>query len=554
MSKVVLFGKEAREKLAKGINILADAVRSTLGPRGRNVVIEKPYQAPHVTKDGVTVAREISLADPVENMGAEMIRQAASTTADSAGDGTTTSTVLAQQMISEGLSAIEGGANPIDIKRGMDRALKDVVAILEKQSEKIDLDSERVQQVATISANNDPELGRTIAKAIKSVGTDGVVLVEESKSPETTVDYLQGITFDRGYMSEKFVTNPEKMVVEYHDPVILFIDENVKSIQSVLPVIEACNTNGVKVPLVIIADDIIEQALNMLIANKMTRGLEVVAIKAPSFGDNRKDVMQDMAIATGGVFLSDSNGKNLDQACRAFEKTKSKEHQVALLQNLGQCEKITVGKHTTTIVGNAGKEEEVQIRVGEIKAQMQEASADGYKAQMKERIAKLTGGVAVIYVGAATEIEMKEKKDRVDDAVAATQAALLEGIVAGGGLTLAKCFAAMRDLDDIGYTIVANALYQPMLGIMENAGANEDATTKAAVVIHDDRGIGYDALNDVWVNLKDEGIIDPVKVTRVAVENAVSVASTVLTTNVTVNMEIGDRPKDVTPDFNGMGF
>lgn len=540
---MVLFDQKAREKLQQGIDLLANAVKSTLGPRGRNVVIEKPFSEPHVTKDGVTVARAIKSEDPVENMGIMLVKQAASTTADLAGDGTTTSTVLAQAMIEEGLYSVEKlEKNPIDIKRGMDLALKDALKLIDEQSEEISLESDRIEQVATISANNDVELGTIIGSAIKRVGRDGVVLVEESKNSETEIDYIQGVTFDKGYMSDQFVTDDRKMVVEYDEPLILFVDENIRSIQSLLPFIEACNYSGEQqFPLVIVANDIIDQAVNMLVANKMSRGLQVVTIKAPSFGDHRDDLMQDMAIATGATYISGKTGKNLQQ----FRSPKSLQERGAILSFLGQCEKVTVNKNSTTFLGNVGDEEQINIRINQIKSQLGSEQSAGYKYQMKERIAKLSDGIAVIKVGAATEIEMREKKDRVDDAVAATQAALEAGIVPGGGLTLARCFAKLKRGDNLGYNLVVDSLIKPMLVIMANAGASDDDTTRAATIIHNDTGRGYDALNDQWVVLKDEGIIDPTKVTKIALENAVSVASTVIMTNVTINMNPKDKPQEI---------
>lgn len=529
MSKEILFQKDARLKLRQGIDALANAVKSTLGPMGRNVIIEKPFDPPHVTKDGVTVAKEISLKDPVQNMGADMIRQAASTTADLAGDGTTTSTILAQSMINKGLNAVDKGANPIGVKRGMIKALNLATESIKDMSEKINIKSKRLAQVATISANNDEELGKLISKAIKSVGKEGIVTVEASKTAQTYIEDLSGSQFDKGYMSPYFTTDTEKMLCEYDEPLILFHDGGIRDIQSLVPIIEASMHPSVDRPIVIIADDVMDQALNMLVANKMKSGARIVAIKAPSFGDNRKDIMSDLAVATGGVYVSPTQGVEMSQVT---------------INHLGQAEKIIVTKDRTIIISGRGDKDQIQKRINSIKADLENASVPQYKHQIRERLGKLSNSISVIHVGAATELEMREKKDRVEDAVYATQAALVEGIVPGSGYALGYIGANFKTNQEfeskdefIGFNIVKESLTEPMTCIQVNAGMIPSERFE--------ENLGFDALANEWVDLKLSGIVDPAKVTRVALENAVSVASTVLTTNVTINIIPENKPKDL---------
>ena len=548
MSKQILFSNEARAKLYKGMEVLANAVRSTLGPKGRNVVIEKPFVAPHVTKDGVTVAKEVSLKDPVENMGATMLRQAASTTGTMAGDGTTTSTVLAESMISQGLTLIEHeNANPIDLKKGMTVALKKIIGALKisKHSERLDLDSPKLAQVAAISANNDQELGTLIASAIQSVGADGLVTVQESTNTETSVTKSNGIYFNKGYMSPQFITNKDKAVIEYENPLILFIDESIRDIQRLVPFIEFTHQPKINRPIVFIADDIIEQALNMMVMNVQQKGLKIAAVKAPSFGDNRKDIMKDMALACGGLYISDSEGLDLGSL--------SANPSVNVMNDIfGQAERIVIKKNETTIIGGLGDDEDIKLRINQIKEELSQSNVPDHRKQMEDRIARLTGGVAIISVGAATEMEMKEKKDRVDDAVAATKAALEEGIVPGGGYMLRYLSDALilnsglTNVDQLkGFYLVMDALLEPTFAIMENAGYDREHATIQLNTYWNGEGVGFDALEERWVNLKDHGIIDPVKVIRVALENAVSAASTILTTNVTINMDPEDKPREI---------
>ena len=548
MSKQILFSNEARAKLYRGIEILANAVRATLGPKGRNVVIEKPFVAPHVTKDGVTVAKEVSLKDSVENMGATMLRQAASTTGTMAGDGTTTSTVLAASMISQGIDLIEKEhANPIDLKKGMTWALTKVLDALKtsKHLEAIDLDSHRLAQVGTISANNDRELGKLIAEAIQSVGVDGLVTVQESTNTETSVVKSNGIYFNKGYMSSQFITNKDKAIIEYDNPLILFIDESVRDIQRLVPFIEFTHQPQINRPIVFIADDIIEQALNMMVLNVQQKGLKIAAVKAPSFGDNRKVIMKDMALACGGLYISDSEGLDLG--------TISANPTLSIMNDIfGQAERIVIKKNETTIIGGLGDDEDIKLRISQIKEELTQSNIPDHRKQMEDRIARLSGGVAVISVGASTEMEMKEKKDRVDDAVAATKAALEEGIVPGGGYMLMYISELIFDHSELtvadqikGYDLVMHALRQPLYAIMDNAGYDEDVASIQIDNNWDEEGIGFDALEERWVNLKENGIIDPVKVIRVALENAVSVASTILTTNVTINMDPEDKPREI---------
>ncbi len=533
---MIKFDSEARQALAKGVDTLANAVKTTLGPEGRNVIIEKPFGDPHVTKDGVTVAREVQSDDPAEAMGIQVVRQAASATAEVAGDGTTTCLVLAQSLIKQGFEAIENGESAPKLTRELKQLGESVCGWVKDTSEGIEIDSPRLEQVATISANGDSEMGKQIAKAIRAVGPTGKVLVEESRHASTQVNLMQGTSFDKGFMSEYFVTNPKRMLVELSHPLILFVDMNIKAVQLLVPIITACNTGGVKVPLVIICDDIIEQALNMVVANKMKSGLEVVAVRAPSFGDNRKDLMKDMATATGGMYISESEGITLD----ALGKMPQKE----ILARLGDCEKVTVSKNTTVITGGAGSKEEIEIRINTILADIENTNQPHYLTQMKDRIAKLSGGIAVIEVGGTTEVEMKEKKDLVEDAVLATQAALEEGIVEGGGMTLLRISRKMGEDEErtLVDEIMRQALRAPLECIVGNAGLTMLELFNLPTYKYD---YGFNARTLQWEDLLEEGIVDPCKVTLTALRSAVSVACTILSTNATINMNPKDKPQEV---------
>jgi chaperonin GroEL len=523
MSKQVNFSQEAREELRKGVNVLANAVKSTLGPEGRNVIIEAPFGGFRVTKDGVTVAREVSLKDPIQNLGVEAVREAATTTVEVVGDGTTTATVLAQHLINRGM---DSNVSPVALRQGMNRALTDVLGHLKEMAEPITLDSEKVLQVATISANNDPVLGEAITEAIRAVNGVGIVSVQNSQDSETTVEVLSGSHFDKGYLSPQFVTNTNKMECEFKDPLLLFYDGEIRSIQALAKIIELVNTPEINRPLVVIADDIMEQVLNSLVANKMKAGLRIAVVKAPSFGDHRKDIMQDLAVATGATYISPMNAKTLDN--------------LDVFEDLGQAESVVITKDSTSIIGGAGEEDEILNRINSIKADLEHASVSQKKHQMLDRVAKLKGGAAVIHVGGTTEAELHEKRDRVDDAVAATRAALEEGIVPGGGYAL-YLIGMNLELDiDPGYDIVLSSLFAPMDHIMSNA--NISLTDLYDLM---DAEMGVNALTGKLCNLREEGIIDPVKVTRVCLENAVSVATTLLSTDVTITIDPEDKPKDM---------
>lgn len=529
MAKEISFNSEAREKLKSGIDQLANAVKVTLGPKGRNVVIQKSFGAPIITKDGVSVAKEIELQDPVENMGAQMVREVASKTADIAGDGTTTATVLAQAMITAGMKSVTSGANPMDLKRGIEKATKVVIEDLKKQSEIIGNDFEKIQQVGSISANNDDEIGKLIADAMKRVTKDGVITVEEAKGTETYVDEVLGMQFDRGYLSPYFVTNTENMITEYDNPYILIHDKKISNMQEIVPVLEKAVGSGR--PLLIIAEDIESQALGVLVVNRLRAQLKVVAVKAPGFGDRRKAMLEDIAILTGGTVISEEQGYKLENVG---------------IEHLGTCEKIVVDKDNTTIVNGAGTEDAIKNRINQIKSQIEATTSDYDREKLQERLAKLAGGVAVLYVGAATEVEMKEKKDRVDDALAATRAAVEEGIVAGGGVALVRAIASLEKLkgvnedENIGVQIVRKALEAPIRIIADNAGA------EGSVVLRDvmagKGSFGYNARTDVFEDLKKAGVIDPTKVTRIALENAASIAGMVLTTECVISDLPADEP------------
>ncbi|MEO8773537.1 MAG: chaperonin GroEL [Gelidibacter sp.] len=517
MAKHIKFDIEARDGLRRGVDALANAVKVTLGPRGRNVIIGRSFGAPQVTKDGVTVAKEIELEDPLENMGAQMVKEVASKTNDLAGDGTTTATVLAQAIVKEGLKNVAAGANPMDLKRGIDKAVAAIVADLEKQAKKVGDSSEMIKQVASISANNDDVIGDLVAKAFNKVGKEGVITVEEAKGLETYVDVVEGMQFDRGYLSPYFVTDADKMIADLENPYVLLFDKKISNLQEILPILEPVAQSGR--PLLIIAEDVDGQALATLVVNKLRGGLKIAAVKAPGFGDRRKAMLEDIAILTGGVVISEERGFSLENAD---------------LTMLGTAETITVDKDNTTIVNGAGKAEDIKARVNQIKAQIETTTSDYDKEKLQERLAKLAGGVAVLYVGAASEVEMKEKKDRVDDALHATRAAVEEGIVAGGGVALVRAKAVLEKLttdnldETTGVQIVARAIEAPLRTIVENAGG--EGSVVVAKVMEGKKDFGFDAKTETYVDMLKAGIIDPKKVTRIALENAASVAGMILTT------------------------
>ena len=517
MAKEIKFDIEARDGLKRGVDALANAVKVTLGPKGRNVIIGKSFGGPTVTKDGVSVAKEIELADTLENMGAQMVKEVASKTNDLAGDGTTTATVLAQAIVKEGLKNVAAGANPMDLKRGIDKAVEAIVADLQKQSQEVGSTTEKIKQVASISANNDEVIGELIAEAFGKVGKEGVITVEEAKGTDTYVDVVEGMQFDRGYLSPYFVTNPEKMETELDNPYILLYDKKISSLKELLPVLEPVAQSGK--PLVIIAEDVDGEALSTLVVNKLRGALKIAAVKAPGFGDRRKAMLEDIAILTGGTVISEESGHTLENAT---------------LDYLGTAEKVTIDKDNTTIVNGAGDAEMIKNRVNQIKAQIETTTSDYDREKLQERLAKLAGGVAVLYVGAASEVEMKEKKDRVDDALHATRAAVEEGIVAGGGVALLRAKAVLADLkadnadEKTGIQIVSRAVEAPLRTIVENAGL--EGSVVVAKVAEGKGDFGYNAKTDEYVEMFKAGIIDPKKVTRVALENAASVSGMILTT------------------------
>jgi chaperonin GroEL len=521
-AKQISFNTDAREKLKEGVDALANAVKVTLGPKGRNVVIQKSFGAPAITKDGVTVAKEVELEDAVSNMGAQMVREVASKTADAAGDGTTTATVLAQAMVTAGLKNVAAGSNPMDLKRGIDKAVKAIVANLKDQSEQIGEDFGKIQQVAAISANNDDAIGSLIADAMKRVTKDGVITVEEAKGTDTYMDEVIGMQFDRGYLSPYFITDAEKMEAEYENPYLLITDKKISNMQDLVPVLEKSLQTGR--PLLIIAEDVDSQALGVLVVNRLRAGLKVVAVKAPGFGDRRKAMLEDLAILTGGTVISEEQGYKLENAG---------------LEHLGSCERITVDKDNTTVVGGKGNAADIKARIGQIKQQIEATTSDYDREKLQERLAKLAGGVAVLYIGAATEVEMKEKKDRVDDALHATRAAIEEGIVPGGGVALVRAISSLDSVKGInddemtGVAIVRKSLEAPIRIISENAGV--DGSLVFHKVLDGKGAFGYNARTDVYEDLKKAGIIDPTKVTRIALENAASIAGLVLTTECVIN-------------------
>jgi len=544
MAKQIFFDIEARNKMKKGVDTLANAVKVTLGPKGRNVVIEKKFGAPQVTKDGVTVAKEIELEDPIENMGAQMVKEVASKTADLAGDGTTTATVLAQSIISEGLKMVAAGANPMDLKRGIDKAVSLVIESLKSQSQTVGSDSKKIQQVATISANNDETIGKLIAEAFIKVGKEGVITVEEAKGTDTTVDVVEGMQFDRGYISPYFVTNSEKMEAELQNPYILIYDKKISNMKDILHILEKVAQGGR--PLLIIADDLEGEALATLVVNKLRGTLKVAAVKAPGFGDRRKEMLQDIAILTKGIVISEEQGYKLENADLTY---------------LGQATSVTIDKDNTTVVGGKGKKEDIVARVNQIKAQIESTTSDYDKEKLQERLAKLSGGVAVLYVGAATEVEMKEKKDRVDDALHATRAAVEEGIVPGGGVAYIRAIDSLEAKvrgqiadEQTGMAIVRRALEEPIRILTANAGIDGSIVVQK---IREGKGdFGFNARTEVYENLFKAGVIDPTKVSRVALENAASIAGMLLTTECVV----ADKPKKEephahgAPDMGGMGY
>ena len=517
MAKDIKFDIEARDGLKRGVDALANAVKVTLGPKGRNVTISKSFGGPTVTKDGVTVAKEVELKDPLENMGAQMVKEVASKTNDLAGDGTTTATVLAQAIVKEGLKNVAAGANPMDLKRGIDKAVEAIVADLGKQAKEVGSSTEKIKQVASISANNDEVIGELIATAFGKVGKEGVITVEEAKGTDTYVDVVEGMQFDRGYLSPYFVTNPEKMNVELENPFILLYDKKVSSLKELLPVLEPVAQSGK--PLLIIAEDVDGEALSTLVVNKLRGALKIAAVKAPGFGDRRKAMLEDIAILTGGTVIAEESGYTLENAT---------------LEMLGTAEKVTIDKDNTTIVNGAGNGDMIKNRVNQIKSQMETTTSDYDREKLQERLAKLAGGVAVLYVGAASEVEMKEKKDRVDDALHATRAAVEEGIVAGGGVALLRAKNVLATLkadnadEATGIQIVSRAVEAPLRTIVENAGL--EGSVVVAKVAEGKGDFGYNAKTDEYVDMLKAGIIDPKKVTRVALENAASVAGMILTT------------------------
>jgi len=539
MAKQLFFNTEARNKMKKGADALADAVKVTLGPKGRNVVIEKKFGAPSITKDGVSVAKEIELEDPIENMGAQMVKEVASKTADVAGDGTTTATVLAQALIREGLKNVAAGANPMDLKRGVDKAVAIVVENLQKQSQKVGNDNQKIEQVGTISANNDNEIGKLIAQAMKRVGNEGVITVEESKNTDTTVDVVEGMQFDRGYLNPYFVTNTEKMQVEMSNPYILIFDKKISMMKDILGILEKVVQSGR--PLLIIAEDVEGEALSTLVVNKLRGSLKIAAVKAPGFGDRRKEMLQDIATLTGGIVISEEQGYKLENAEFGY---------------LGQAETITIDKDNTTIVGGKGKKADITARINQIKAQLEVTTSDYDKEKMQERLAKLSGGVAVLYVGAATEVEMKEKKDRVDDALHATRAAVEEGIVPGGGTAFIRAIESIEKLkganedEATGIAIVRRALEAPLRVIVENAGIEGSIIVQK--VKEGKADFGFNARTEKYENLFKAGVIDPTKVSRVALENAASIAGMFLTTECVIADK--PEPKQPAPAMPGGGM
>jgi chaperonin GroEL len=538
MAKDILYNMDAREQLKKGVDELANAVKVTLGPKGRNVIIEKKFGAPHITKDGVTVAKEVELTDPFMNTGAQLVKSVASKTGDDAGDGTTTATVLAQSIVNVGIKNVTAGANPMDLKRGIDKAVAKVVENIKEQAEAVGSDYDKIEQVATISANNDPEIGKLIADAMRRVSKDGVITIEEAKGTETSIGIVEGMQFDRGYLSPYFVTDTEKMECVMDNPYILIYDKKISNLKDFLPILEPAIQTGR--PLLVIAEDVDSEALTTLVVNRLRAQLKICAVKAPGFGDRRKEMLEDIAILTGGIVISEEKGLSLEQAT---------------IEMLGRCDKVTVSKDNTTIVNGAGNKDAITDRVVQIKAQIAATKSEYDKEKLQERLAKLAGGVAVLYVGAASEVEMKEKKDRVDDALCATRAAIEEGIVPGGGVTYIRAIDALEGLkgdnadETTGIEIIKRAVEEPLRQIVTNAGK------EGAVVVQKVRegkgDFGYNARTDVYENMKAAGVVDPAKVTRVALENAASIAGMFLTTECVIVEKKEEKPAPMAP---GMGM
>ncbi len=538
MAKEIKFDTDARDLLKKGVDELANAVKVTLGPKGRNVIIEKKFGAPHITKDGVSVAKEIELSDPYENMGAQIVKEVASKTGDDAGDGTTTATVLAQSIITVGLKNVAAGANPMDLKRGIDKAVAKVVASIKSQAQEVGDDYNKIKQVATISANNDAEIGTLIADAMAKVKKEGVITVEEAKSMDTTVDVVEGMQFDRGYLSPYFVTNTEKMEVEFDNPFILIHDKKISSLKDILPILEATAQTGR--PLLIIAEDIDGEALTTLVVNRLRGALKIAAVKAPGFGDRRKEMLEDIAILTGGLVISEEKGIKLESAS---------------IEMLGTAEKVTINKDNTTIVNGAGDKANIADRVNQIKAQIEVTKSSYDKEKLQERLAKLAGGVAVLYVGAPSEVEMKEKKDRVDDALCATRAAVEEGIVPGGGVTYIRAIESLEGMkgdnqdETTGIEIIKRAIEEPLRQIIANAG--KEGAVYVQKVKESKGDYGYNARSDKFENFFEAGVIDPAKVTRVALENAASIAGMMLTTECVIAEKKEDKAAPAMPPMGG---
>ena len=540
MAKEITFDIDAREQLKQGVDALANAVKVTLGPKGRNVIIEKKYGAPQITKDGVTVAKEIELEDSVNNLGAQLVKEVATKTGDAAGDGTTTATVLAQAIINVGLKNVTSGANPMDLKRGIDKAVAEVVKSIRKQSQIVGNDYDKIEQVATISANNDSEIGALIAEAMKKVSKDGVITIEEAKGTDTTIEVVEGMQFDRGYISPYFVTNTEKMECEMENPYILIHDKKISSLKELLPILEPAVQSGR--PLLIIAEDVDSEALTTLVVNRLRSNLKICAVKAPGFGDRRKEMLEDIAILTGGMVISEERGLKLESAT---------------LEMLGTAEKVTIDKDNTIIVNGAGKKQSIADRINQIKAQIAATTSDYDREKLQERLAKLSGGVAVLYVGAGSEVEMKEKKDRVDDALSATRAAIEEGIVPGGGVSYIRAIEAVAKLkgsnDDekTGIEIIRRAIEEPLRQIVTNAG--KEGAVVVQKVSEGTSDFGYNARMDRYENLLAAGVVDPAKVTRVALENAASIAGMFLTTECVIVDKKEENPAPQMPMGGGMG-
>ena len=542
MAKEILFNIEARDQLKKGVDALANAVKVTLGPKGRNVIIEKKFGAPHITKDGVTVAKEIELADAYQNTGAQLVKEVASKTGDDAGDGTTTATVLAQAIIAEGLKNVTAGASPMDIKRGIDKAVAKVVDSIKHQAEKVGDNYDKIEQVATVSANNDPVIGKLIADAMRKVSKDGVITIEEAKGTDTTIGVVEGMQFDRGYLSAYFVTNTEKMECEMEKPYILIYDKKISNLKDFLPILEPAVQSGR--PLLVIAEDVDSEALTTLVVNRLRSQLKICAVKAPGFGDRRKEMLEDIAVLTGGVVISEEKGLKLEQAT---------------IEMLGTADKVTVSKDNTTIVNGAGAKENIKERCDQIKAQIAATKSDYDREKLQERLAKLSGGVAVLYVGAASEVEMKEKKDRVDDALRATRAAIEEGIVAGGGVAYIRAIESLdglkgeNDDETTGIAIIKRAIEEPLRQIVANAG--KEGAVVVQKVSEGKGDFGYNARTDVYENMHAAGVVDPAKVTRVALENAASIAGMFLTTECVIVEKKEDKPEMPmgAPGMGGMG-